>query len=61
MDYIRKRTYFVSWVAPDTSTTQIGNNIIYSKYKGELLLAYIIEEIRKENPRAVVMHIQKLD
>lgn len=58
---MRKHKYFVSWIMSAKSNTRIGNNLITTRLKGKKLLNYIIEEVQKEIPNAIIIGIQRLD
>ena len=58
---MRQHTYFVAWIASTTNNTKIGNNLISTKFKGEKLLRYAVEEVQKDVPNAVITSIQRLD
>lgn len=58
---MRKHDYFVFWLETKDSVTRVGNSLISTRLKGNILFHYIVEEVRKEVPNAVIMNIQRLD
>lgn len=58
---MRKHDYFVFWLETKNGVTRVGNSLISTRLKGNMLFHYIVEEVSKELPNAVITNIQRLD
>ena len=57
----RKREYFVVWIVDYNGYISYGSHYITSTYRGLKLLNYLISEVQKDQPGAVIISITKID